>query len=209
MRKVGKQINGKGIGKNSRLFSSIPFFKASSSEIWSSAAYFRMPSVILTLQKCGAHIKQKRADFAPSWGSVSSWNLLWSAELRRGTIRHDPRAESEFGPPVHGHDPWPAVRETPRRTIKINRGDAGQMFWSAGSDDFPLVRRHAGLESPATRQAGKAALQQCPFIAATPDRGAWYSLALGSCGSGGNQRRGGRQSHTHSNTIAFKLLTGH
>jgi hypothetical protein len=38
------------------------------------AAYLRTSSVIFIEQKCGPHMEQKCADFAPSCGSVSSWN---------------------------------------------------------------------------------------------------------------------------------------
>ena len=41
---------------NSRDFSSIPFFNASSSAMPCSAAYFRTSSVIFMLQKCGPHM---------------------------------------------------------------------------------------------------------------------------------------------------------
>lgn len=43
----------------------MPFFKASSSAMPISAAYFRTSSVIFMLQKCGPHIEQKCAVFAP------------------------------------------------------------------------------------------------------------------------------------------------
>src|SRR2546421_11103776 len=39
-----------------------------------SAAYLRTSSVIFIEQKCGPHMEQKCAVFAPSCGSVSSWN---------------------------------------------------------------------------------------------------------------------------------------
>ena len=52
----------------------IPFFSASSSAMPCSAAYLRTSSVIFIEQKCGPHMEQKCAVFAPSCGRVSSWN---------------------------------------------------------------------------------------------------------------------------------------